>query len=100
MKLAPATTSGKWAAGLLLLAGLCFTAFFGLVAAGERGGDTFFSNASLSTAILSAAAASIASGFAAVVALRRGDRSVLLPASILVGGFVLFFVIAEIAFPH
>jgi len=100
MKLATSTKSGRWAAGLLILAGMCFGAFFGLVASGERGGDTFFSNTALSTAILSAAGASIASGCAAVVAVRHGDRSVVLPVSILVGGFVLFFIAAEIALPH
>jgi hypothetical protein len=82
------------------LAVLCFAGFFGLVMAGQRGGDTFFSNPALSVPILTAAVAAVAAGVCGVVARRAGDRSLLLVAAIVVGAVVLFWTGAEIAFPH
>jgi len=93
----PSTGQGKWAAGLLGLAVLCFAGFFGLVIAGQRGGDTFFSNPALSVPILTAA---VAAGVCGVLARRAGDRSLIPVAGIAVGTLVLIWTTAEIAFPH
>ena len=96
----PSTDQGWWSAGLLGLAVLCFAGFFGLVMAGQRGGDTFFSNPALSIPILSAAVAAVAAGVCGVLARRAGDRSLIPVAGIVVGTLVLLWIAAEIAFPH
>ena len=75
----PSTRAGWWAAGLA--AG--FFRFFGLcmilVAAGHRGGDTFFDNLWLSGTMLAAGFSAFAGGVRAAVAIvRRRERSMLL----------------------
>ena len=96
----PSTIFGKWAGWLLgLFAGL-LALFFGLVAAGQRGGETFFSNPVLTIPMLGAAISAIAGGVLGVYAVRQRDRSVVVIVAILVGLFVLLWTAAEIAFPH
>mgnify|MGYP001813820139 FL=1 len=87
-------------AWLLVAAGVLLAAFFVLVAAGERGGDTFFSNPWLSLTMLGAVVCAIAAGVAGIVAFRRGDRSLVAGFAVVVGAFVVCWVVAEIAFPH
>jgi hypothetical protein len=96
----PSTGLGKWAGRLLLLSAAFFAAFFGLVASGQRGGETFFSNPALSVTMLAAAVTAVtASGFG-VGALRRQDRSVVVVLSIIAGTIVILWTAAEIVFPH
>jgi hypothetical protein len=97
---APATTSRRWAGRLLGLAALLFAGFFVLVAAGQRGGDTFFSNPSLSITILGAAVAAVVAGAFGVDALRHRDRSVVAFGAIGVATVVILWSALEIAFPH
>ena len=96
----PSTRTGRWAGGLLALAAALFAAFFGLVASGERGGDTLFSNPALATTILSAGSAAVAGGCAGALALQRRDRSVVVILSIIVGALVALWTVAEIALPN
>jgi hypothetical protein len=96
----PSTTIGKWAGRLLALSAAFFAFFFGLVATGQRGGDTFFSNPALSITVLAAAGAAVAAGGFGVIALRRRDRSVVVIVSIIAGIVVILWIAAEIAFPH
>lgn len=96
----PSTHTGKWAGWLLALALACFALFFGLVMAGQRGGDTFFSNLALTVPILISALAAIAGGVVGVMARRHNDRSIIVKLAILVGAVVVLWVAAEIAFPH
>ena len=74
--------------------------FQGLVAAGQRGGETFFSNPALTIPMLGAAASAIAGGVLGVFALKHRDRSVVVILAVLVGLFVLVYAVAEFAFPH
>jgi hypothetical protein len=96
----PSTIFGKWAGWLLGLFMALLALFFGLVEAGQRGGETIFSNLALAIPGLGAAASAIAGGVLGVYALKHRDRSVVVILAILVGMFVLFWTAAEIAFPH
>lgn len=96
----PSTNSGKWAGWLTGLFVALLALFFGLVEAGQRGGETFFSNPVLTIPMLGAAASAIAGGVMGVIALTRRDRSVIVFVAILVGLFVLVFTVGELAFPH
>jgi drug/metabolite transporter (DMT)-like permease len=96
----PSTNMGKWAGWLLVLALACFALFFGFVMAGQRGGDTFFSNLTLTIPILISALAAIAGGIVGVVARRNDDRSIVVRLAIFVGAVVVMWIAAEIAFPH
>ena len=97
----PTTRPGRIAARLLLLAAVCLAAFFSLIAAGERGGDTFFSNPALAVPILAAAALAIAAGAGAGFAIvRRRERSPVAIGAAVIGALVLAYTIAEIAAPH
>lgn len=96
----PSTGLGRRAGWLLALAVALVLAFFGLVASGERGGETFFSNAVLASTILGATAAAIVGGGFGVAAVWRNDHSPVVILSIFCGVFVAFFAFAEIAFPH
>lgn len=93
----PQTRPGGWAMALDLgfFAGMMI--FFALVAWGERGGDTFFSNLRLTIPILFAAGSAIAAGFASLFAIfLRGERSVFSFGGLIIGAFVLFWVVAEL----
>ena len=96
----PSTDLGKWAGGLLVLALACFAAFFGFVMAGQRGGDTFFSNLTLTIPILISALAAIAGGVVGVMARRHDDRSIVVKLAVFIGAVVVLWIAAEIAFPH
>ena len=98
--LVPSSTAGRWAGGFLLLAVALLAGFAVLVASGERGGDTFFSNPSLAATMLGATAAVVAAGCAGAVALRRGDRSLPVIVSLVVAILVVLWWTAELAFPH
>ena len=93
----PSTRAGWWAVGLA--AG--FFGFFGvfmvLVASGQRGGDTFLDNLWLSGTMLAAGLSAIAGGVTAALAIvRRGERSLLVIAALLLGLLLLVFALGEI----
>ena len=91
----PQTRPGGWALALDLGFFAFMMIFFAFVAWGERG-DTFFSNLRLTVPILLAGVAAIAGGGAALVAIfLRGERSVFSLGGLLLGAFVLFWVVAE-----
>ena len=97
----PSTRLG-WASLWLLGGFLVFYALFQiLVASGQRGGETFFSNPWLALSILIAAGSAIAAGAAAIVAiLWRQERSILMVLSLMLGLLVAVFVLGEIVYPH
>lgn len=68
--------------------------------AGQRGGDTFFSNPALTVPFLGSAGCAIAAGALGIAAVRRHDRSPVVIATTAVGALVLLWSIAELAFPH
>jgi cytochrome bd-type quinol oxidase subunit 2 len=97
----PGTRTGKWSTGFLAGSIVFFILFYALVAAGQRGGETFFSNLWLSLTILPAALAAIVAGVLACVAiLRDRERSLISIVALLLGVLVTIFAVGEIAFPH
>jgi hypothetical protein len=78
-----------------------FVAFFALIAAGQRGGDTFFSNPRLASTILAAAAsATVAAAFGLTAVFRETERALSVFAVTVLGAAVFVFAIAEILIPH
>ena len=98
----PRTTLGRWALALAALF-FVFMTFFYVAAFGEvaSGSDSFIEQWPLWGTIIPAAACGIGAlvlGLAAVIA--KGERSVLVLIAIAWGGFVAFFVAAELLSPH
>ena len=97
----PKTAPGKWAVGLL--GGL--VAFFALlqvlVATGQRGGETFFSNPALAVPALLAALSGIAAFFTGIIGIVKSkERAILVLLAVIIGLFVLVFCLGEIISPH
>ena len=79
----------------------CLTALFSLVAAGERGGEEFFSNLWLALPGLGAGLSGVLAGVTAGVAIaRRGERSVLVFVVLIVGLIVALWLLGEVVSPH
>lgn len=91
------TAVETWSLSLDALFAVLLLVFFVLVASGQRGGTTFFSNPLLSVTLLLTAGSAIAGGVIATVALfRPGQRSLVLLIPVVVGAFVLYFTLAEV----
>ena len=75
--------------------------FFALVAAGVRGGDTYWAEWRLAVPFTSAAICGIGAAVTGLPALfRKRERSLLVILATLLGLFVAFFVAGEVFFPH
>lgn len=98
----PSTGPGWFAAGLWLASIACLAGFAGLIAAGHRGGETFFSGSPwLYATMLPMFGLGIAGGgVAAWAVIRRGERSLLEIVPFLWGLFWLYFGVGEIVSPH
>lgn len=97
----PGTRMGWWSTGFFLAFVVLLILFYVLVASGQRGGETFFSNLWLSLTILPAAIAAIVSGLLAGVTIARNrERSLVSFVAVLIGLLVMIFAIGEIAFSH
>jgi hypothetical protein len=97
----PGTRAGWWSVRLAGAFVVCFGMALALVAAGQRGGDTFFSNPSLALTMLTAGAAAIAGGVMASVAIMsKRERSLLVVAALLLGLLALTFALGELIVPH
>ena len=98
----PHTTLGRWSLALAALFFVFMTVFYAMAFGGvASGSDSFLDQWPLWGSIIPAAACGIgafAVGLVAIVA--RGERSLLVFASVGWGGFVAFFVAAELLFPH
>ena len=94
----PATGPGWWATGLWLSSIACLAGFAGFIAAGHRGGETFFSGSPwLYATMLPMFGLGIAGGaVAAWAVVRRGERSLLELLPFLWGLFWLFMLGGEI----
>ncbi|MBI4743966.1 MAG: hypothetical protein HY776_03985 [Actinobacteria bacterium] len=97
----PKTYLGKWSVGLIIVFFLLFWLFQVLVASGQRGGETFFSNPLLSVPISLAGISGILAFFTGSISVvKNKERSVFVFISIALGLFVLIFVLGEILVPH
>jgi cytochrome bd-type quinol oxidase subunit 2 len=97
----PTTNLGKWSAWLIVAFAILLGVFYILVASGQRGGDTFFSNPILTVPMLLAATSAIAAFVIGLISVvKRKERSVAVVLAIVVGLFVIIFVLGEVIFPH
>jgi len=100
-KLPPHTPLGRRSVGFTTGSVLLFGVFFLLIASGQKGGDSFFSNLWLSGTILPAAGLALAGGaVGAVAVVRDRERSMSVFAAVLLGLVVLMFILGELVFPH
>ena len=94
----PSTRLGQWSLVAVFVFFVLLAIFFALVASGEGGGATFFSNPLMAGLLIAAGIAGVAGGVLALVAIVwKGERSLLVFAVLLLGLFVLFFAVGEIA---
>lgn len=97
----PKTPLGKWSTGLALVFLVLFVAFLLLVASGQRGGETFFSNLMLTIPMLFAATSGVFAFLTGLIGvIRNRETSILVFLAMLIGLFVLIFWLGEIVFPH
>ncbi|MDP2685199.1 MAG: hypothetical protein Q8P20_09270 [bacterium] len=97
----PKTRYGKWSVYLIGLFIIFLLIFYALIASGQRGGDTFFSNWALTIPILLAGICGIAGFVTGLIAiLKQRERSVLVYVAVVIGALATFFATAEIIFPH
>ena len=97
----PKTNLGKWSAWLIVAFAVSMTSFGILVASGQRGGDTFFSNPILTIPVLIAATSGIAAFITGIISIvRRKERSISVYVAVAFGLITLVFVLGEIIFPH
>jgi hypothetical protein len=86
---------------LTAVAAVLFAVFLGLVATGQKGGDTFFSNPWLSGTITAGAVCAVGAAVTGLYAIiRERERSILVFATTTIGLLVLIYVILEISLPH
>ena len=98
---APKTTLGKWSVALMVAFIVLLAIFQILVASGQRGGETFFSNLILTIPMLIAGVSGISAFVTGLIGIiKNKERSVIVYLAALIGLFVLFFWIGEIVFPH
>lgn len=97
----PRTKAGKWSVGLIAAFFLFLISFQLLVASGQRGGATFFSNLVLAVPVLLAGACAVSAFFTGLIGIIRSkERSMLVFLVTAIGLFVLLFVLGEFLFPH
>ena len=97
----PSTCLGNWSLRLIVFSLLCAIVFYSLVASGERGGDTFFSNLALAITMLIVAILAVSSFFTGIIGIiRNRERAIFVYISTVIGFFVLLYGLAEIIFPH
>ena len=97
----PKSYLGKWSIGLIA-ASILFWAVFGLLrASGQRPGETVFSNLALTIPgmlLVTSGVLAFLTGLISVI--RNRERSILVFVAMLVGFFILLFLIGEVVFPH
>jgi len=97
----PTTDLGKWSAWLIVAFAVLLGVFYILVASGQRGGDTFFSNLILTIPMLLAAMSGIAAFITGLISVvKRKERSISVYLAITFGLFVILFALGEVIFPH
>ncbi len=97
----PKSRLGLWSVGSMAAFFLSLIVLQLLIAFGQRGGDTFFSNLLLAIPGLLAGIFGISAFTAGTIAIIRSkERSILTYIAVIIGLLVLAFVMAEIIYPH
>jgi len=97
----PKTSLGRWSIKLIALFFAFLGLFFLFVGLEESGGHTFFSNFKLSLSILAAGISGVSSFLTGSIGIiKNKERAIFVWLATLMGFFVLFWIIAEILFPH
>jgi hypothetical protein len=97
----PKTRLGRWTVWLIVAFIILMAVFYILVASGQRGGATFFSNLFLTVPGLAAAISGIAAFFTGIIGvIRDRERAILVYLSTLLGFLILLYCLAEFMFPH
>jgi predicted Abi (CAAX) family protease len=97
----PPTALGKWAVGLICGFIILMALLYGLIAAGQRGGETFFSNLYLAIPGLLAAVSAAAAFFTGIIGMIfKKERALLVILAAAIGLFVIIFVIGDLIFPQ
>ncbi len=97
----PKTLLGKWSIWLIIAFIVFFITFQLLVASGQRGGATFFSNLALSVPMLIAGISGISAFFTGIIGIVKSkERSVLVSLATIIGFFILFLILGEFRVPH
>ena len=97
----PSAVLGAWSVRLIAFALAFFILFAALVALGQRGGETFFSNLALTIPMLIAAILAVCAFFTGILSIiRNRERAVFVFISTVLGFLVLLYGLAEIIFPH
>lgn len=97
----PRTLLGRWAVGLIIAFFFFLALFLIIAAAGERGGNTLFSNMALALPMLSSALCGVAAfitGLLAIIVTK--ERTIFVMVATVLGFNVLVFGLGEILFPH
>ena len=101
ISLKPRTIMGKWSIGLIIAFFLFFAVFLILIALGQRGGDTFFSNLTLTIPMLLAGVSGLSAMVTGIIGtVLSSERSVLVFLATAIGLAVLIFALGEVIFPH
>ena len=96
----PKTNLGKWSAWLIVAFAVSMASFGILLASGQRGGDTFFSNPIIGIPILIAAASGIAAFITGLISIvRRKERSISVYVAVAFGLIVWIVALAQIISP-
>jgi len=92
---------GRWSIGLTITLFLFFVLFQLLVASGQRGGETFFSNLALTIPILLAGISGVSVFITGIIGIIKSkERSVFVFLTTMIGFLVLIFWLGEIVSPH
>jgi predicted RND superfamily exporter protein len=93
----PKTRLGKWSVGLIIAFFASLVLLTILIASGQRGGATFFSNPLLIAPLLLAGIFGVSAFFTGIIGIvKRRERSVLVFLATLIGFFVLLFALGEV----
>ena len=97
----PKTSWGKWSVGLIAVFILFLVLFVILVASGQRGGETFFSNLLLTVPMLLAVTCGVAAFVTGLIGIIKSkERSILVYLAILIGLYILVFCLGEVLAHH
>ena len=97
----PESRLGKWSVGLIIVFLLLFATLQLLVASGQQGGATFFSNLVLAIPGSLGGISGVFAFFTGIVAIIKSkERSVPVFLAAAMGLFILIFLLGEILSPH